>query len=644
MSNVATGKITDYGHAPYKNDPNNQQSFFVEIENKNGTKSQLWGLGLEDALKQNSDIKKGDTVALLDKGIIEGSRKREWEIEKYEPLIEHKNSIENDTEKKIDQNINTAGEKAKENEQVFEFKKDNLKNELDIPESIRNNYVAMVRNRLFGDEKINFYDKNDNTSIAFEDRKNSLNTSRNDEKTIKAMIDVAESKSWSSVSLKGTEEFKQKAWLEASLRGIETKGYNPTEKDLAELKAKQEERTNNAVQHEGTRIVEPLPLDQSKDLELKQDKDLEQDIKDLEPSLDNEPLQDKDIEPEIDTSSLPLNQDEDKDSNKIQEYLAFANKIIDQASIGQTKITTDRGEVLQSDRLKLVESEFKALVENSNMPDYAKQNHIEEMAKKIKDVDALTASIEDKRRDGEDNYKGFLNQYDAAYGKPLNSVEASWNEKIGVVSIDNDQSKDKQIEIANSISPFQNTKEVKEHIDQMLKEKIATGEIKDRQDVVNALKENGFNVLKEETKTISIENPIGNRNIRLQGDMYDKDFKNDIENEKLVNIINTFRDELPQQEQGVTHKTGIGRLMVTLDNYKDKIEQKDLIAVEAYKTVIQEKYKDNPEKMNQRLDALSAKIPDIAAGKFNLPEPPTVKQQVDIDVSVSKQGDQDRGR
>ena len=106
----------------------------------------------------------------------------------------------------------------------------------------------MPVNRFLKDEKVNYYDKADQSSVAFEDRKNALHTSRQDEKTIKAMLDLAQSKGWSSIKLKGTEEFKREAWLEASIRGIETKGYTPTEKDLADLKIRQELRTNNQVE------------------------------------------------------------------------------------------------------------------------------------------------------------------------------------------------------------------------------------------------------------------------------------------------------------------------------------------------------------------------------------------------------------
>ena len=87
--------------------------------------------------------------------------------------------------------------------------------------------------------------------------KSSLHTSRQDEKTIHAMLDMAQSKNWTAIKLKGTEEFKQKAWFEASLRGIEVKGYTPTEKDLAELQVKQQACTTNQVEMTTQRTPEP---------------------------------------------------------------------------------------------------------------------------------------------------------------------------------------------------------------------------------------------------------------------------------------------------------------------------------------------------------------------------------------------------
>jgi hypothetical protein len=87
------------------------------------------------------------------------------------------------------------------------------------------------------------------------------------------------------------------------------------------------------------------------------------------------------------------------------------------------------------------------------------------------------------------------------------------------------------------VSELTTVGEVKNYIGKFLAEEVEKGNINSRDDVVNALNKEGFNVLKEETKTISIENPIGNRNIRLQGQMFEKGF-NPQELEKKVGRVN----------------------------------------------------------------------------------------------------------
>ncbi|MDG2753879.1 relaxase/mobilization nuclease domain-containing protein [Vibrio parahaemolyticus] len=51
------------------------------------------------------------------------------------------------------------------------------------------------------------------------------------------------------------------------------------------------------------------------------------------------------------------------------------------------------------------------------------------------------------------------------------------------------------------------------------------GELRTRQDVVNALEGAGFTVARQTSKSISIADPDGGRNIRLKGQIYEQDFK-----------------------------------------------------------------------------------------------------------------------
>lgn len=72
-------------------------------------------------------------------------------------------------------------------------------------------------------------------ALRFEDHGKKLSTPVEDRVVIADMIAVAAAKNWGSLELKGTDNFKQIAWLEASARGIETKGYKPNERDLEQL-------------------------------------------------------------------------------------------------------------------------------------------------------------------------------------------------------------------------------------------------------------------------------------------------------------------------------------------------------------------------------------------------------------------------
>lgn len=73
------------------------------------------------------------------------------------------------------------------------------------------------------------------TRIAFKDEGKRLTTEFNTAEVARGMVDAAESKGWKSLQVKGTEEFKRQVWMEAELRGLGTRGYQPTEFDREQL-------------------------------------------------------------------------------------------------------------------------------------------------------------------------------------------------------------------------------------------------------------------------------------------------------------------------------------------------------------------------------------------------------------------------
>ncbi len=117
----------------------------------------------------------------------------------------------------------------------------------EVPQSVSSDFVHTPSDSAFKSSK--YYEKSNPVAVAFEDRGKLLSSSREDNKTIGAMVAVAKSKNWNEIQVKGTEEFKRKAWLEAASQGIKVKGFKPTERDMAALQAKQEEMSRNQIQH-----------------------------------------------------------------------------------------------------------------------------------------------------------------------------------------------------------------------------------------------------------------------------------------------------------------------------------------------------------------------------------------------------------
>lgn len=96
-----------------------------------------------------------------------------------------------------------------------------------------------------------YYHKEDSARVAFMDRGLRLITQDKDPVTAGAMAMTAEARGWSTIKVSGNEQFRREVWLEASLRGIEVKGYQPKEADLAAKDIKLGQRARNGVEPVG---------------------------------------------------------------------------------------------------------------------------------------------------------------------------------------------------------------------------------------------------------------------------------------------------------------------------------------------------------------------------------------------------------
>jgi hypothetical protein len=116
------------------------------------------------------------------------------------------------------------------------------------PEALRKRYIE-------ADNK--FYFRDDANKLAFEDTGKRLATDHNDPAIARSMVELAEAKKWTTIKVKGADEFKREVWLQASMRGMQVQGYKPTDVDLAKLEEQRKERTSLNSIEQGYRERQP---------------------------------------------------------------------------------------------------------------------------------------------------------------------------------------------------------------------------------------------------------------------------------------------------------------------------------------------------------------------------------------------------
>lgn len=93
-----------------------------------------------------------------------------------------------------------------------------------IPDAVKQRFIQV-------DNKFHFPDK----TLAFEDRGRKLATRSENQEVVRSMVAITYARGWDRITVRGTEEFRRAAWLEASLTGIEVSGYKPTNVEKAHL-------------------------------------------------------------------------------------------------------------------------------------------------------------------------------------------------------------------------------------------------------------------------------------------------------------------------------------------------------------------------------------------------------------------------
>ena len=73
--------------------------------------------------------------------------------------------------------------------------------------------------------------RGDTSRVAFTESTFRLATDTNSPSVARSMVDVAEARNWKALRVSGHEDFRRMVWLEASVRGVKTLGYEPVPGD-----------------------------------------------------------------------------------------------------------------------------------------------------------------------------------------------------------------------------------------------------------------------------------------------------------------------------------------------------------------------------------------------------------------------------
>ena len=115
-----------------------------------------------------------------------------------------------------------------------------------FPDRIRRKYYVVPpetdwgagagETRIYADERGEY--------LAFKATEDRLSTRLDSVDVVRDMISVAQHRRWEALHVRGAAEFRREAWLEASARGIEVTGYEPTELDRQVVAKRAEGRQN----------------------------------------------------------------------------------------------------------------------------------------------------------------------------------------------------------------------------------------------------------------------------------------------------------------------------------------------------------------------------------------------------------------
>ncbi|MBK6854646.1 MAG: hypothetical protein IPG93_24500 [Burkholderiales bacterium] len=119
--------------------------------------------------------------------------------------------------------------------------------------ALRERYLIRRAPIVMGDVTIGrteYRYRGDSTRVAFTESTFKLATQSDQPSVARSMVDVAQARGWKGVRIAGSEDFRRMVWLEASVRGLKTQGYEPSPAEIDLMLREREARQVNRIEPE----------------------------------------------------------------------------------------------------------------------------------------------------------------------------------------------------------------------------------------------------------------------------------------------------------------------------------------------------------------------------------------------------------
>lgn len=105
------------------------------------------------------------------------------------------------------------------------------------PQAISTRYYVEEKN---GERR--YFDDYTRSSLAMRATETAIRSKRQDLNTVRAMLELAQSRGWQGVEIRGTAEFRREAWIEAAARGLQGRGFAASDVERQEAERRRAER------------------------------------------------------------------------------------------------------------------------------------------------------------------------------------------------------------------------------------------------------------------------------------------------------------------------------------------------------------------------------------------------------------------